>query len=726
MEPDLDPSAAPRPSARPEVARSLKLRPRQWLILAAFGTIVALAILTTPTPSPSYAVTRAAWHSSEARLLDRDGRLLDLRRADASVRKLDWVPLSAIAAPLITAVVRGEDRRFWTHGGVDWRAAAGAVRDRVSARPPRGASTITMQLAGLLDPTLGRSGSRSPLQKLRQARAAWAIERGWSKPQILEAWLNLLPFRGDLVGVDAAARTLAGKAPGALNRTESIVLASLVPAPAASPARIAARACAKVPADCPVLRVTTANMLGARSAAPDPGLAPQVAELLLGGDANAGRQVAHSTLDAGLQAFVTEVLARRLGSLSARNVRDGAAVIVDIASGDILAYVGSAGAASRSGAVDGAAAPRQAGSTLKPFLYGLALERRLLTAASVLEDSPVDLDTASGLYIPQNYDREFRGPVSVRSALGNSLNVPAVRTLLLAGVDAFRERLYDSGYRGISRDGDYYGYSLALGSAEVTLLEQAAAYRSLARSGRWSALRLEPGATPPDRAVLDPKAAAIITDILSDPAARTATFGSDSALALPFAAAVKTGTSKALRDNWCIGFTRRFVVAVWIGNFEGDSMGAGVSGVSGAAPAWRETMLHLEAGRAMTAPALPPGVVRAAVRFDPAIEPPRRELFIAGTELATVRVAAPASERPRLMSPANGTVIALDPDIPVARQRLSIRATGVTAAMRIDVDGRSSARADSVLLWVPLPGPHRFVLRGEGGASLDAVGVVVR
>ena len=698
---------------------------RDWLIIALLA-LLALALLTTPAPTSSYPATRAAWHSSEARLLDRNGRLLDLRRADASVLKLDWVPLSAVAAPLIAAVVRGEDRRFWQHGGVDWRAAAGAVRDRLGGRHPRGASTITMQLAGLLDPTLGRSGTRSPLQKLAQARAAWAIERQWTKPQILEAWLNLLPFRGDLVGIDAAARTLAGKPPGALNRAESLVLASLIPAPAAAPARIAARACAAALSDCPVLRVTTAAMLGPRSAAPDPGLAPQVAELLLGGDGNAGRQVARTTLDAGLQAFVAEVLARRLGSLVARNARDGAAVVVDTASGEVLAYVGSGGAGSRSGAVDGAAAPRQAGSTLKPFLYGLALERRLLTAASVLDDSPVDLDTASGLYIPQNYDREFRGPVSVRSALGNSLNVPAVRTLLLAGVDAFRERLYDSGYRGISRDGDYYGYSLALGSAEVTLLEQAAAYRSLARGGRWSALRLEPGPAPPDRAVLDRRAAAIVTDILSDPAARTATFGSDSALALPFAAAVKTGTSKALRDNWCIGFTPRFVVAVWIGNFEGDSMGAGVSGVSGAAPAWREIMLHLETGGRGTASPLPPGVVAGNVRFEPAIEPPRRELFVAGTELATVRVAAPASERPRLTSPANGTVIALDPDIPMARQRLSIRATGATPAMRIDVDGHPGARADRVTLWVPLPGPHRFVLHGEGGVSLDAVSVVVR
>jgi len=694
---------------------------RRWAVAGALVALLVLAIVTTPRAMPDYASVRAGWVSSEARLLARDGRLLDVRRADPSVRRLDWVPLSAVAAPLVTSTVRAEDRRFWTHGGIDWRAAGGALRDRLTLRRPRGASTITMQLAGLLDPALGRSGARSPLQKLAQARAALAIERRWTKPQILEAWLNLLPYRGDLVGVDAAARSLAGRPPAALDGAQSLILASLIPSPTASPARIAARACAAAPAQCPVLRVAAAAMLGPRAAVPDPALAPQLAERLLGG----GRREVRSTIDADLQAFVAATLDRRLSSLAARNVRDGAALVLDTASGEVLAYVGSAGSASRSGAVDGVTAPRQAGSTLKPFLYGLAIERRLLTAASVLDDAPVDLDTASGLYIPQNYDREFRGPVSVRSALGNSLNVPAVRTLLLVGVDAFRDRLYDSGYLGISRDGDYYGFSLALGSAEVTLLEQAAAYRSLARGGRRNALRLEPGPVPPDRQVLFAPAAAIVTDILSDPAARTATFGADNALALPFAAAVKTGTSKALRDNWCIGFTPRFVVAVWIGNFEGDSMGAGVSGVTGAAPVWREIMLHLQRG-AVTPFTLPAGVTRAAVRFDPPLEPPRTELFVPGTALTIVHASAAVRPRPRLLSPADGAVIALDPDIPPLRQRVGVRALPLDPTLTIEVDHRQLGRASASILWVPVPGQHRFVLRDAAGKALDSARVTVR
>ena len=711
----VDQATAGSASASPPPAPPLKGRGAIALLLVL---LVALVVATAPPAMPDYNTVRAQWRSSEARLLARDGTLLELRRADARVRKLDWVPLSAVAAPLVAAAVRGEDRRFDAHRGVDWRAVGGALRDRLAGRHARGASTITMQLAGLLDPSLGRAGARSPLQKVVQARAAWAIEARWTKPQILEAWLNLLPFRGDLVGIDAAARSLAGRPPGALDAAQSAVLAGLIPRPNAPPAAVARRACALAPAECARMPAAAAAMLGPRSPLPGPGLAPQLAERLLAG----GRGVVRTTIDAALQRFVADALTRRLAGLSARNVRDGAALVVDVASGEVLAYVGSAGAMSQSGAVDGVAAPRQAGSTLKPFLYGLALERRLLTAASILDDAPVDLDTASGLYIPQNYDRSFRGPVSVRSALGNSLNVPAVRTLLLVGVDAFRDRLYDSGFRGIAREGDYYGYSLALGSAEVTLAEQAAAYRSLARGGRWGALRVEPGPPAPDRAVLAPAAAAIVTDILADPAARTATFGADNALALPFPAAVKTGTSKALRDNWCIGFSPRFVVAVWIGNFEGDSMGAGVSGVSGAAPVWREIMLHLGGGGAF---GVPRGVARGGVRFEPAIEPARSELFAAGTELAVARLAT-AAARARIVAPANNTVIALDPDIPPARQQVGVRTTGADASMRLLVDGRPIGVASAAQLWQPVPGNHRLTLVGAAGKVLDRIQVSVR
>ena len=372
--------------------------------------------------------------------------------------------------------------------------------------------------------------------------------------------------------------------------------------------------------------------------------------------------------------------------------------------------------------MDGVTAPRQAGSTLKPQLYALALERRLLTAASLLDDSPVDLETATGLYIPQNYDRRFRGAVSVRTAVGNSLNVPAVRALLLTGVEPFRQRLQDVGYRGIDRPGDYYGFSLALGSAEVTLLEQAAAFRALALGGRGGPLSLDPVARPETAQVIDPQAAAIVRELLADTAARSASFGEESGLSLPFPAAVKTGTSKAMRDNWCIGFSRRFTVAVWVGNFEGDAM-IGVSGTSGAAPAWAAIMLALHDGAPPAGWALPAGVERRRVSFQPAVEPPREELFLPGTWQPVFALATPAEQAPRLVAPSDGSLIAIDPDIPPARQLLVIRSIGQRPGLFIAVDGRRLPGLPA--RWAPVPGRHEISLT-DGQTTYDRVRVTVR
>jgi len=392
----------------------------------------------------------------------------------------------------------------------------------------------------------------------------------------------------------------------------------------------------------------------------------------------------------------------------------------------VLAYVGSAGPRSSARQVDGVRALRQAGSTLKPFLYALAMERRYLTAASLVKDSAIYLDTATGAYIPQDYDKEYKGLVSVRTALGNSLNIPAVRTLVLVGVEPFRDRLYELGYEHITEAGDYYGYSLALGSAEVSLWEQAEAYRTLARGGRKAPLHVvAESASPDDQALLPADVSFIVSDMMSDPAARTLTFGIDNHLNTPFWSAVKTGTSKDMRDNWCIGFSSRYTVAVWVGNFEGDSM-HDVSGVTGAAPVWRELMMELHRDAPSIAPKPPANVVAAATRFANGIEAPRREWFTSdqqNTPTATIAVSAPM---PRIASPANGMVIAVDPDIPTAYQKLPISAEGATPRMRLKLNGHELARADRVTLWTPEAGDYALELAEEHGKVLDRIVFTVR
>lgn len=715
----------------------------RWLRLGILATVAALVLVFAMACSlfwpvrgvPEFETVKARWTPSDAYLLDRHGEVLDAVRVDFGVRRFDWVPLAAVSPALVAAVVDGEDRRFWKHSGVDWLGMLGAVRDDLVFNRGRGASTISMQLAALADARVPVRSQSAWHRKWMQVRIARAIERRWSKQQILEAYLNLLGFRGELQGIGAATRVLADKDPSGLDLPESLVLAALLPAPNAKTGRIVARACARAAArkvfvSCEAIRATATTLLTKTTPADEePRVAPQVARAVL---KKPGQRV-RTTLDGQTQRLVQAVLGRRLADLKSRNVRDGAALVVDNESGDVLAYVGSAGPDSHAGHVDGVRARRQAGSTLKPFLYELALERRYLTAASLLDDSPLHLDTATGVYLPQDYDKDFKGLVSVRTALGNSLNIPAVRTLVLTGVNPFRERLHELGYAGLTEEGDFYGYSLALGSAEVSLWEQAQAYRTLARGGRWSPIRLQSVATVGERDVLAQDASFVISDILSDRAARAITFGLDNHLNTSFWSAAKTGTSKDMRDNWCIGFSSHFTVAVWVGNFEGDAM-HDVSGVTGAAPVWQEIMAMLHAGLASQPPPVPAGVRAVVTKFSPAVEPPRREWFIDNILYGTVsdvqaqRVAAVSGESGivRIESPANGMVVAIDPDIPADRQRLPLSVKGASASMVLRLNGALLGPANRDVLWRPRPGAYRLAVENAAGSAIDQILFTVR
>ena len=700
---------------------------RHWRLALALLVLVPIALVwiaTIPPLMPTADHVRARWQPSEAWLYDRHGALIDSARVDFHARRLGWVPLRAIAPTLVQQLIAAEDHRFASHGGVDWIGIAAALRARLTGNRSRGASTLSMQLAAFLAPELATPGSRGWRDKLRQMRAAQALESRWSKDEILEAYLNLAGFRGEAQGVGAAALGLFGKTPDALSPHDSALLIALLPAPGADSGAVRDRACRIAPTlDCATISSTAASLFdNGRNLALDPGLAPHLAARLL---TRPGLRIT-TTLDRDVQQLANAALQRQLSALGATRARDGAVIVVDNESGDVLAYVGGVAGDSTAAHVDGADSLRQAGSTLKPFLYGMALEKAWLTPASILDDSPVQLDTASGLYVPQNYDHGFKGPVSVRAALAGSLNIPAVRTLLLAGADAFRDRLWDSGYHGLTEDGQYYGFSLALGSAEVTLLEQAAAYRSLALGGRWAPLRLrktDPHVTP--RAVLSPQAAWLIGDILADPSARVTTFGLDSALRLPFWAAVKTGTSKAMRDNWCVGYSSRFTVAVWVGNLEGDSMKS-VSGTSGAAPVWRDMMLALHRTTPGRAPAIPPGLEARHISFEGARELPRREYFLAGTGQDHTALAPATARRAHIANPVSGAVYALDPDIPLDRQRMAVSVNGATAGHRLLLDARDIGAADSSPLLRPTPGAHRLKLVDLSGKLVDQVLFTVR
>jgi len=550
--------------------------------------LLACALACTAAHAlPTFAEVKAAHRPSDVTLVDRNGTPLQTVRVDRSVRRLAWTPLAEISPALRTAIVLSEDKRFWEHSGVDWQAAAGSAWGNLWNTRTRGASTLTMQLAGLLDDGLARpSGGRSVGQKLGQALTAARLERRWQKAEILEAYLNAVPFRGEIVGIDALAQTLFAKHQSGLDAHEAAIAAVLVRSPNAKAAEVGDRACSLLALqqlDCAGVRALAQSALARRGAMPlGEQLAPHFARLVVD---PAGAPVQTSPLDARLQRFAATTLRRHVAELAGRNVEDGAVVVLDNASGEVLAWVGSSGDLSAATEVDGVLARRQPGSTLKPFVYAVAFERRLITPATLIYDSPAQIATAGGLYLPQNYDKSWHGFVSARTALGASLNVPAVRVGAMVGNDALLARLNALGL-ALPQTAGWYGASLALGSADVTLLGLTNAYRTIANGGRHSPPAMARGASAPATRALDGGAAYLVADILADDNARVRTFGWASALATRGFAAVKTGTSKDMRDNWCVGFTDRYTIGVWVGNASGEAM-HDVSGISGAAPVWQ-------------------------------------------------------------------------------------------------------------------------------------------
>ncbi|QIL78658.1 penicillin-binding protein 1C [Diaphorobacter sp. HDW4A] len=742
--------------------------------VSALLALFALAFAPQASALPSYEEVRQDFRSSETQILSREGEAIQRIRTDATVRRGQWIALADVSPALRTALVLSEDKRFFEHSGVDWGAVSSAAWGNLWNQRTRGASTITMQLAGLLDGDWRQGpGGRTVVQKAGQAVAAQVLDRRWRKDQILEAYLNLVPFRGELVGIDALSRTLFDKAPHGLDEREAAVAAALVRAPNARPAQVAERACGVLKdmrksqaTSCDALDLFTTGALQRRAFDPSEGIAPHYSRQLLAQLRNQGTDVKsarlRSTLSAPLQRVAVETLTRHLRELRGRNVEDGAIVVLDNATGEVLAWVGSSGMLSQASEVDGVLAWRQPGSTLKPFLYAEAIAEKRLTAASLIEDSPAYIPTANGLYIPQNYDRHFKGWVSARTALAASLNVPAVRTLVMVGTDRFHEQLKALGMP-LRESGGYYGYSLALGSAEIPLLYLTNGYRTLANGGRWTGVQMQPAAITKDKSptqpaskqVIDEGAAFIVGDMLSDTNARVRTFGTDSVLNTRFWTAVKTGTSKDMRDNWALGWSQRYTVGVWVGNASGAPM-HDVSGTSGAAPIWAELMVWLHRSERNRIPKPPANVVKTAVQFgalDTAgswLESPREEWFLRGTEQKLFAIdsvesaAAQASSTSsssrgkkaatqavaqgmpaRILSPVSGTIVALDPDIPPARQRVQFIATDAPDGVRWLFNGKEQGRG-ARWGWLPWPGRYKVELIDAKGQVLDETAVEVR
>jgi penicillin-binding protein 1C len=520
-------------------------------------------------------------------------------------------------------VLAAEDRHFYSHIGVDLTAVGRATAsDLWHRRIVSGASTITMQLARTLRPH-----KRGLWGKVTEAALAIRIESSLSKDQILEEYLNRVTYGPNLRGYAAASQAYLDTTPESLSVAQGALIAGLPRGPSLY-AVTKRPELAKRRRDRILARMADAGMID--EAARDRALAeplvtaldkptfgaPHLVRALVTGSALAAAQPGlaealrdrsalselETTIDPELQRAAESAVTTALASLTDKHVTAGSVVVLDNATGDVLAWVGSPdfyGTAAL-GQNDGVLALRQPGSSLKPFVYAEAMTRLGWTGATILPDLELHIPLpGGGDYVPHDYDTKLRGPVRLREALGNSLNVPAVYTIHEVGTQAVLDRLRAFGFSSLTEDAEHYGPALALGDGEVRLLDLANAYATLARRGLLRPIRvvssLTRGGVPQELGVasavrvVDEGVAAMLTDILSDKAARMSAFGDQNALELDFDVAAKTGTSKGYRDNVAVGFTREVTVAVWAGNFDGSPM-ADVSGITGAGPIFHAVM----------------------------------------------------------------------------------------------------------------------------------------
>jgi penicillin-binding protein 1C len=681
--------------------KRLRFRPKAIAFSALLLTILltgsALALyawLLADLPPVSALEARAV--RPTASILDRNGRLL-YEVIDPEAGKQITLALDDIPQMCQDATIATEDGHFYQHPGVDPVAIArAAVQNLRSGEIVSGASTLTQQLARMLLLEPEERLVPTYKRKLREAYLAWRLDSRYTKDELLALYLNQSYYGNFAFGIEAAAQIFFGKPAAQLSRGECALLAGLIQYPGGynplnqpdvAKARqqtvlrllredgyISTEEAAQIEAE--PLRYRT-NLFAINAPHFVMYVQDELARALGPETLRAGGLTVMTTLDLDLQRAAERAVTRRLDELNCRTpghcdattdpgrrIANAAAVVLDAQNGEILAMVGSPDYFDPAiqGNVNAALSLRQPGSAIKPLTYAAAMDPawsqdlgiQPLTPADIIADLPTTFygRNAAGEpepYTPLNYDRTFHGPVSVRTALASSYNIPAVKVLERIGVEALRSLAAQAGITSFTGD---YGLALTLGGGEVRLLELAAAFGILddGKTLRPVTVRNLSGTycevvpdncsvdipQPSPNPVIDPATAYLITDILSDPVARMPAFGSAAALNLPFPAAVKTGTTTDWRDNWTVGYSPERIVGVWVGNSDNTPM-AGVNGLTGAAPIWHDIMLaaHDEAADGFTRPA---AVVERQICAPSGLLPTpdcpqlRNERFATGTE----------------------------------------------------------------------------------------------
>ncbi|MDX2127428.1 MAG: penicillin-binding protein 1C [Chloroherpetonaceae bacterium] len=601
---------------RSKLLRTLKIS--LWATLIFDGWLI-IWLFTPLLPQE-----RKPFLATSLKIYDRNGMLLrEVLSREGGVS--ERVQLNAIPDKLQQALIIAEDKNFYSHRGIDWLATLRALKQNLlSGEVISGASTISQQLARL------RLGiGRGILEKGVVMLYAFRLEMHLSKAEILEDYLNRVPFGNQAIGISAASDLYFSKKPSALTLAESSLLVSILPMPSSTnPFRNQEAALKR--RNQLLYRLKEENLISKNQleeSVQEPlevegkkkcFQAPHFVEYLLQAFSDSLESVSEieTTLDLALQNDLHIYLRDHLERLKKKQVTNGALIVLDNHQGEVLAFIGSRDYfdESISGEYSVITANRQPGSALKPFVYAIGIEEGI-HASTILADLPQlfassKFQVGENLYrnesfIPENFDRKYHGPIRLRQALACSYNIPAVLMNEKIGVANFYHFLKRAGITTLNESPEHYGVGLALGNSEVRLMDLAEAYMIFQNRGirkRLSFLRKSKssGSDSPtalsmpnsEEAILSPQAAFIISDILSDNSARRPAFGANSPLNLPFASLAKTGTTKDFRDNWAFGSTADFTVGVWVGNSNGMPMKT-LSGIDGAGPILKDILMHL-------------------------------------------------------------------------------------------------------------------------------------
>ncbi len=731
----------------------MKLRRRAFVLTVLASGLLALATFFSLRPVSS-SLLPLDDKSVRPSYVDRSGEALTISYQNR-FNVADQLLLTQIPPTLRAAFICAEDGRFFEHAGIDWKARAKAVTQLFRyGRAVRGASTISEQVVRIITPR-----ARTIWTRWIEGFEAQMLERRFSKDQIFEFYLNQVPFGARRRGVVEAARYYFDRDLSTLNLREQIALAVLVRAPEKlsprkNPAALERRIdqLAQRMFERGDLNSSQREHVRARLEV-RPGREPTEAGhfvdfLHARGVASARGGRVQTTLDGVLQRQIQQALRTMLRRFAPNQISNGAVLVVDHEKGEILAWVNDRSFSSleNESQIDAVRALRQPGSTLKPFVYAQALERGW-TAATILEDNDMVRPVGGGLHRYRNYSRTHHGPVRLREALGSSLNIPAVRAAEFVGRADLLASLRDFGFKSLRQSADHYGEGLALGNGEVSLYELVSAYAALARGGIKGELKgvLSLDGRPAQRArpLISAESATIIGDILSDPNARILEFGRGGVLQFPTQTAVKTGTSGGYRDLWAVGYSARFTAGVWMGNLN-RAPTRGLTSSQAPAVLLRSVFALLEqrwdgaplprrgdiVTRTICAEtgALPQGDVLRCRKIDEIFS--RRE--------PRIKPRNNQNDAPQILVPSPGIIVARDPRIPDAFERLGLaldRSSGISSVrwyMDSQYVGEAPASGKQVS-WPLQEGRHtvtaKVVLaKGDQATVIDVgpVGFTVR